>query len=348
MSFEPHFWTTHVGSVPHTDARAVCEWQAAHLDVPAWPQLPRRTFHENMYVQYSAGLPAVVIDEAHEKITVDTSGDLTPALEAFYERYLADDVDSFALPAGYAEGWAATLEALRGAPGEWAKGQVTGPISFGLTVTDQALRCSLYHELLADAIVKQMAMIGRWQARELCAVRPHVLISVDEPYMASFGSAFISLSREHAIAMLDEVFAAIQQEGALASVHCCANTDWSVLLATRVDVLNLDSYGYVKTLALYPGELRAFLDRGGAIMWGLVPNDSEVFRVTPEQLAERFRADVRELCDKAWSRHIEIDPGEFAHRSLISPRCGLGPANEEIAAATFDLLERTAAILRAG
>ena len=118
MIFAPRFWTTHVGSVPYTDGAAISRWLAAGLDIPAWPQLPRRTFRENMYVQYSAALPRVVLDEANEKITVDTTGDLIPALERFYERYLADDVDAFALPAMYAEGFFAMLDILRAGPGD--------------------------------------------------------------------------------------------------------------------------------------------------------------------------------------------------------------------------------------
>jgi len=30
-------------------------------DIPAWPQLPKRTFLENMYAQYSEGFPGIVI-----------------------------------------------------------------------------------------------------------------------------------------------------------------------------------------------------------------------------------------------------------------------------------------------
>jgi hypothetical protein len=201
------------------------------LDAPAWPQLPRSTFRENMYVQYSSTLPAIVEDAAKEKIYFDTRQDITPALEAFYTPFLADDVNAFALRPEYAAGFFAMLETLRSTgakpPSEqvWAKGQVTGPISFGLTVTDQDLRASLYNEMLADAILKNAAMIARWQVRQLKTARPNVIIFVDEPYMASFGSAFISLSREQVIAMLDEVFEAIHSEGGLAGVHCCANTD---------------------------------------------------------------------------------------------------------------------------
>jgi methionine synthase II (cobalamin-independent) len=346
MTFAPHFWTTHVGSVPHTGAEAISGRLASSLDIPAWPQLSRRTFRENMYVQYSPPLPHVVLDDANEKITVDTTGDLTPALETFYERYLADDLEAFGLRPDYAQGFYAMLDALRAVPGEWAKGQVTGPVSLGLTVVDQDLRSILYNDLLADAIVKNAAMNARWQVRQLRAIRPHVIVFVDEPYMASFGSAFISLSREQVITMLDEIFAAIHQEGALAGVHCCANTDWSVLLGTAVDILNLDAYGYLENLALYPADLRAFLDRGGVIAWGIVPNTSDIFSVTPEGLAQRLRDGLKLIGDKARAHGVAIDVDELAQRSLIAPSCGLGPATVEIADRALETLVRTGDLLQ--
>jgi hypothetical protein len=221
-------------------------------------------------------------------------------------------------------------------------------VSLGLTVVDQDLRSILYNDLLADAIVKNAAMNARWQVRQLRAIRPHVIVFVDEPYMASFGSAFISLSREQVITMLDEIFAAIHQEGALAGVHCCANTDWSVLLGTAVDILNLDAYGYLENLALYPADLRAFLDRGGVIAWGIVPNTSDIFSVTPEGLAQRLRDGLKLIGDKARAHGVAIDVDELAQRSLIAPSCGLGPATVEIADRALDMLVRTGDVLRDG
>jgi hypothetical protein len=348
IPFAPHFWTTHVGSLPHTDCAAVGARLAAMLDVPAWPQLPRRTFRESMYVQFSASLPRIAVDEARQKIAFDTSGDMAPDLEAFYARYLADDLDAFALNGEYAAGFQATLDALSANTGEWVKGQVVGPISFGLAVTDQSLRASLYHDLLADVIVKNMAMSARWQARRLRAVRPNVMIFVDEPYLASFGSAYISLSREQVIAMLDEVFAAIHAEGAWAGAHCCANTDWSVLLATAVDILSLDAYGYLENLALYAAELRAFLDRGGIVAWGIVPNDDDIHAVTPRQVAQRLRDGVRVIAGKAQTRGLTIRPDDWAARSFVTPRCGLGATSVTIAEKVLDDLARTGEILRRG
>ncbi|GAB4471580.1 MAG: hypothetical protein Kow00124_08760 [Anaerolineae bacterium] len=345
MPPQAHFLTAHVGSVPHTESRAICDLLVEQLDLPAWPQHPRRTFRENMYVQYSLRLPGAVVDDTQERIYFDTGPDLIPALEAFYEHYLADDVAWFGLTPDYARGFFAMLEALPAGDG-WAKGQVTGPISLGLTVTDQGLRSILYHPDLADAVVKNAAMNARWQVQQLKQRRSDIVIFVDEPYMASFGSAFISLERAQAITMLDEVFSAIHQEGALAGVHCCANTDWSVLLATQVDILNLDSFGFVENLALYPDELRAFLDRGGWIAWGSIPNNEGITEHTPEALARRLHEGMRLIAGRAARRGVAIDVSELATRSLLTPSCGLGSTTVDTAEQVLRALKPTAEMLR--
>ena len=348
MAFSPHFWTTIIGSIPHTEGAEICKRLATTIDIPAWPQLPRRSFRESMYIQYSPSLPAVVLDQQKEKISFDTQNDISPALEEFYGRYLADDVDSFGLLPEYAAGFYTMLDTLHSLPGEWAKGQVTGPISFGLTVTDQNLRASLYDEALADVIVKNMAMNARWQIRQIHTARPNVVIFVDEPYLASFGSAYISLSREQVIAILNEVFAGIHAEGGLAGVHCCANTDWSVLLASDVDILNLDAFGYMENLSLYTAELRTFLDRGGVVAWGIVPTGEEIDTVNPASLAQRLRDGLKMISQKSASRGTPISVDELSVRSLVSPSCGLGSSGLVIAEKALDTLVKTGEILQKG
>jgi hypothetical protein len=342
------FLTTHVGSVPHPEADGLVDKLIDLLDVPAWPQLSKRSFRENMYVQYSSLLPAIHEDAEQEKVYFDTSTDITDALETFYTPIISDDVDAFALKHEYANGFFAMLNALRHSKGDWAKGQVTGPISFGLTVTDQDLRASLYDEMLTDAIVKNAAMNARWQIRQLKSVRPNVILFLDEPYMAAFGSAFISLSREQVIAYLDEVFDSIHAEGGLAGIHCCANTDWGVLLASKVDILNLDAYGYIENLALYPAELREYLDRGGSVCWGVVPNTEQIFEETAQGLVERLRNGINLIIEKAAQRGVTIKSEEFAKRSLIAPACGLGPTSVEMADRVFEVLSEMGEIFKRG
>ena len=345
---EFNFLTTHVGSVPYTSINGLTEKINKHLDVPAWPQLSRLSFRENMYAQYSPALPVIREDEEQEKIYFDTSEDITNALETFYTPVIADDLEAFALRPNYANGFFAMMETLRNSDGIWAKGQVTGPVSFGLTVTDQNLRASLYDDMLADTIVKNAAMNARWQIRQLKSVRSNVILCLDEPYMAAFGSAFISLSREQVVTYLDEVFDSIHAEGGVAGIHCCANTDWGVLLATKVDILNLDAYGFVENLALYPVELREYLDRGGSICWGVVPNTDQIFKETPQGLADRLRNGIQLIVEKAASRGVTIKAEEFENRSLIAPACGLGPTTIEAADQVFEVLSETGNILKRG
>ncbi|NIV36693.1 MAG: methionine synthase, partial [Anaerolineae bacterium] len=68
------------GSLPHTDSVAACQLALSTLDIPTWPQLPRLSFLENMYVQFSERFPGVVIN--NEQIYIDRERDLDPELEA--------------------------------------------------------------------------------------------------------------------------------------------------------------------------------------------------------------------------------------------------------------------------
>jgi methionine synthase II (cobalamin-independent) len=340
------FSTTLLGSFPFHETQALCQQLVAEIDIPAWPQLPRRTFLENMYTQFSAPLPGIVTDYQREKVYFDTTQDLTPHLEIFYEHYLADDLDYFSLPPKYAVGFYEMLPALQSAPGLWVKGQVTGPVSFGLTVTDQELHASLYHELLIDPILKNICMNARWQIQQLKHTRKNVIIFVDEPYLASFGSAYINLNRDQVTELLEEVFEVIHQEGVLSGIHCCGNTDWSMLLETSVDVLNLDAYDYLESLALYPQELHDFLSRGGWICWGLVPNNPMLYQETAPSLEKRLKMGFSLILEKAHRRGVPLELNEIAQRSLIAPNCGLGSASTEIAQRALELLPEVANLFK--
>jgi methionine synthase II (cobalamin-independent) len=325
----PPFLPTSVGSLPHTDPAIACEVIRAHLpDLPAWPQLPRRHPCESIYAQYGPGFPGFVLDA--DRVYVDRSRDLEPELESLYTRYLANDLDAAAMnlqcAAGFAHFRSLTFENARA-----VKGHVMGPISWGLTVTDQNRRAILYDEVLADATAKHLRLQAAWQERELRKLAPQTIIFVDEPYLASFGSAYVNVSREQVITLLEEVFSGLT---GLKGVHCCGNTDWSLLLATSVDILNFDAYNFAETLSLYPTELRAFLERGGRIAWGIVPvsNDAQVMRESPESLMERLDDAMQLVASKG------VPLESLMASALLTPACGLGTLSERGAVRALELL----------
>ena len=331
--FRPELLPIHVGSLPHQDVRQACAAIRAHFpELPGWPQLPRRSFQENMYVQFSEGFPGLVVEEG--RIYVDRHRDLSPDLERLYAAYLDEDLGSYGLGAAYAAGW----EEWTG--GEFhdcraVKGQVTGPVSWGLTVVDQDLRPVLYDEVLADAVGKHLRLKAMWQERELRRLCPMTIMVLDEPYMSSFGSAYVALAREQVVALMQEVLGGLQ---GLTGVHCCGNTDWSVVLSVPLDILSFDTYDYAESLSLYAADVKDFIAGGGAIAWGIVPRDSEKLAgETPQSLVSR----LLEAMDLLVQKGIALD--SLLAASLISPCCGLGSLSVED---SERVLELTAGVSR--
>ena len=61
-----------MGIMPHTDIDRALE-VALSLDIPFWPQLPRVSYFEDMYVQALENFPGVRIDIVNQKIHFDLS-----------------------------------------------------------------------------------------------------------------------------------------------------------------------------------------------------------------------------------------------------------------------------------
>lgn len=328
LYLEPCCLATAIGSLPHTDPAQACLLVKKYLpQIPVWPQLPRRSFLENMYVQFSQGLPGVVVGE--ERIGVERSRDLTPELEKLYDAYLKNSPESYALALDYAAGFYAFLNTELGSPLA-LKGQVTGPFSFGLAVTEENRRPTLYDETLADAIAKLLKLKAAWQERKLRELSSNTIIFVDEPYFSALGSAFVSFPKEQAVKLLEEVLSGIV---GLKGVHCCANTDWSLLLATSLDILSLDAYNYIQSFTLYPQEVKAFLQRGGIIAWGIVPNEEQALvKETVASLRDRLEEGMSPLTRKG------IRYNDIIQQSLLTPSCGLSSLSLEAAERALELL----------
>ena len=340
---------TVIGSMPHTDPSAACSQVVHYLkDIPAWPQLPKRSFLENMYVQFSQGFPGAVVTEEirtitrreEESIYIDRSQDLDRPLEDLYAAYLENDIDKYPVSPDYAAGLHSFL-ALKDLSPLAVKGQVTGPVTWGLTIKDLSGRFVLYDDILGDAVAKFLRLKASWQEKELRKISPNTIIFVDEPYMVAYGAISVSLSRERVISLLEEVFRGISR---LKGVHCCGNTDWSVLLDTSADIISFDAYNYAQSLSLYPAEIKKFLDRKGTIAWGIVPNDEESLAKEKESVAS-----LKDRLEEAMAPFTRkgIPFKQLIEQGLLTPSCGLAPlATEEASARALELLAELSAKIR--
>lgn len=344
MNFKPNCAATAIGSVPYLESEEACRIVLENFtDIPFWPQLPMRSFKENMYVQYSENMPAIVIDEIKERVFFDTSGDLVGKIEYFYQKYLEADLDYFAVSPDFAAGLHRLIELLAAIDVEkpkFIKGHVTGPISFGLSVTDEHKRPVLYNELLIDPIVKTIGRKAAWQEALFKSVLPQAstIIFIDEPYLTSFGSAFISLKREDAIRYLKEV---IQSISGSAGVHCCGNTDWTLFTEAGADIISFDAYDYTESLSLYPAEIDQFLIEGGVLAWGIVPTrPGQIEQEDIQTLWKRWKSNVEILTKKG------IDHDLLLQACLITPNCGTGSLSIDAAEKVFRLTKTISDLLK--
>lgn len=321
--------STAAGSMPHTDGKKAVEIIMKNLAIPVWPQLPKISFRESMYAQYSEGFPCIVVDEKNQRIFFDTSGDPLSSLEKFYEKIISDDLDYFKISQDYAAGLYEFINQLTAyrLPLTAVKGQITGPVTFGLKVTDKNNRSIFYNEQFTEVVVKTLTMKARWQVKELSksAKGAQIIMFIDEPYLSAFGSAFTQVSREEVVKYLNEVIEGIHKENALSGVHCCGNTDWSVLMDTDVDIISFDAYSFFDGLTLYPEKLNKFFERGGVLAWGIVPSSDLINSETAESLTEKFIEKNKQLIKKG------ISAAAVKNRYIITPSCGVGSLPEKLA-----------------
>jgi len=346
MRFQPCCLATGIGSMPHSKAE-----DAVHVvlgcvpDAPFWPQLPARGLNEQMEVQYNEGLPRVAIDRAKERMYLDTSGDPAMELATFYEHFMAEDVDYFQITPAFSQGLYA-MEAALAAAGRkrpFVKVQTTGPISFGLTIVDENKRAIYYHPDFIDVVVKALTMKCRWQIRKFARFAERVICFIDEPILSAFGSStYVSVTREDVVAKLGEVIEAVHAEGALAGVHCCGNTEWSILIDAGVDLVNFDAFDYGETIGLYPEAVKRHLEAGKALAWGVVPTNSAKIRAqTVESLVGTFDRLTANL-----GKVTRLDTAQIVRQAVITPSCGTGSLPVADAERVFNLLGQTSQALR--
>ncbi len=111
-------------------------------------------------------IPCARVDEERKVTTIDLSPERQPELLDFYEHYLADDVDQFALSPEEDPGLyrLAGLYQEKPWPGlKFIHCLSIGPYTAGLSIKDGAGAPAFYNEQIRDIIVKYLAMSAKWR-----------------------------------------------------------------------------------------------------------------------------------------------------------------------------------------
>ncbi len=327
--------TTAMAVMPHTDVSRALE-MALTLDVPFWPQLPNYSYYEDMYVQAAEHFPGIILDI--DKRTLRFSMDkFTEELETTLLQF--DDPTMFDISETYSAVYHRFL-ALDLADRPAIRGQLEGPISFGFNVLDQDERPILFDDTVRPFMLDFMARRLNVQLARLKELNDNAYMFDDEPGLQFLFSAMAGYGDQKAKGDLDQFFAQVERPR---GIHLCGNPDWDFLLNLDMDVLSLDVYTNAEIFSSYAGSIGNFFDRGGVIVWGIVPTGFEDFEKeeTPSMIQR-----LEDVWKVLWSKGIDRE--QMISRSMISPAtcCLVNPDKERTVERAFSSVMQVSDRLR--
>jgi len=345
VNFE--FMATGIGSVPFLDVEATCREIADMVSfMPFWPQFVKRSHLEDMSIQYSEGLPLLEIKAEERSLIIPRSDQRETELVKFYELYLANEVDRFAMSREYAPGFYSLLELIANGEvecGPFIKGQIVGPLTFTAGINDPKGKPILHDPELSEAMARGLAIKALWQVRKLERSGKRPIIFLDEPYLSGFGSAFSPIQRHEVVNMLRIIIDYLRNNvDVLIGIHCCGNTDWSMLLEAGPDIINFDAFDYMDHFLLYEDDIVRFIEVGGAIAWGIVPTSGFRGDESVDDLLLRLEKGLKRISQ--WGVNADL----IAQRSILTPACGMGTMTPDAAWAAMGLLSRLCRRCREG
>lgn len=334
LGFSPNCQTTAMGIMPHRDIERALE-VALSLDIPFWPQLPKVSYFEDMYVQALEHFPGAKIDIENQKILFDLSH-FYEELPAYFEK--ADNPQTFQLTKEFSPVYHQFLEkdlsrysAIRG--------QMISPISLGLKVVDQDQKSIIYHDEVREVLFDFIRKKVNQQYQELKGKNPNAFVWVDDPGLGFIFTAFSGYNEVQAKSDLDRFLEGME---GLRGLHLCAKPDWDFLLKSKLDILSFDSFNCGVMIVNYPS-LIDFLAKGGVISWGIVPTYTELLeQETIGSLKERLETFWRDLSKKG------VDWERLLRQSLLAPAtCNLlNPDKEKTVESAFEMLRELSKKIR--
>ena len=256
-------------------------------------------------------------------------------------------LEKYAITPPYSSAIDLFFEKLTNKNYKFAKGQVIGAFTWGTSICDGDLQCSFYDETCREILIKAVTLKAVWQIQKMKEINPDItpILFFDEPVMSQYGtSAFVTVQRDELVDAFSEVVKVVKDFGALSAIHCCGKSDWSVLIDSGVDIINLDAYFFAKSLVPYAKKIEKFLKTGGYIAWGIVPTlDADALsKITLEKLVEIYEDALNALEEKGLTRDLVID------RSIFTPSCGAGSLSMELADKAMSLVNNLSNQLSTG
>lgn len=294
-----------MGILPHVDVEEALK-ASLSVDIPFWPQLPKISFFEDMYVQAMEHFPGAVIDADSRRIWVDTA-QFMDDVPVFLEN--EDDDGYFALSRQYSKGYHTFLDRELECFGA-IHGQVISPISLTLKIMDESGRPIVYNDELRSFAYSFIQRKVNVQYEALRKRNGGAFVWLDDPGLEF---VFSGLCGYEAMRAKQELAAFFEGVKGPRGIHLCGRPDWDFLLSLNIEVLSFNAFAFGETFVAYD-KVVDFLDAGNTISWGIVPTACEDFSAGMlDHLVQRLEGMWRHLEQKG----CPLD--RIVRQSLIAP-----------------------------
>lgn len=325
MRFRPKLMAYCMNGMPRMGVEEACRVMIHNF--PEVTTVPLPTLSQKMWTERT---PCLKIDQEKRQLRFELTSGRESELVEFYDRYLSQDMDYFAISPELDPALYKLAEMFKENP--WPELQLIhfnfpGLYSWGLSIMDDNGIPALYNDTLRDVMIKALAMKARWREKKIRELFPgaQTMVTVGDGALAVYSSASGTGTWDKVKNDYNEMMELLE---GITCIHCCANFDWSLLMETNTDAINFDAYQYGSTISLYADELSRFLDRGGTIAWGIVPtagSGGDITSESPNNLVDRLEAVIQSVVDRGINKDLLLES------SWITPSCETNTMSVELA-----------------
>ncbi|MCS6879931.1 MAG: hypothetical protein RMK84_13020 [Oscillochloridaceae bacterium] len=291
--------------------------------------LGQRGTHANPFALSLAGFPGLTFVGETYRAVVQLRG-AERGLDRLALAYLRGERSVGAPPAEYQAALLEQVRPLEPARPRIVKVEVTGPISLSLLSVDEHERPLAYDPALREALGQHVALRARWLYEQIAMTGAAPLLCLDETFLEAVYSPFCPLDWDEGADLLARTLAELPGWRGL----CVAgNMRWADLLELPADLIFFDAVRREAELVQAAKAIGQFLERGGALGWGVVPAEiPELVEQWQGLLTQRFIGAITQVATASGT------PAEaIASRSLVSTCSTLShlPADQAARAATL-------------
>ena len=305
-----------VGSVGETNPEIPLEY-IRPLAVPYWYQIPS-IHEEDMIRQFGYVIEGF---EDEDTFVVD--------VDMYVYREILEDDEPIVIDEEHAHG---LYQLLNAGPYTHFKTQQTAPstMAFSIRGSDGKQLVSQQMIRFFSALMRRFAL-GQLELLE--KVCDNIILCQDDP---AFGFVVAMVQREEAGGLtIDKLVHAIEEvfpQGAIPAYHYCE--DWRALTVdgkhllwdTMPKLAHIDVVSYPADIDNEQAEkINAFIERGGALVLGVLPNTDDGFKTSME---DTFVKNLHETVEKFTRAGVSIDL--LGDNAMFSTQCGLSRASPEL------------------